>query len=222
MRQQRQRPWFLLHLVDEQVDEFRLDEQCGLTRGRLDCGTQLVGPHPDQDEQASLNHGGELRMRGDFPQTVGPQRHDEQPPFRMPNQRVQERLPLVCARDQGEQLLELVHHENAGTLRPSRRSGRDVQVPTRSGSRSTPAAPSRRSCAATPARTREDLPQPDGPVTHQDVISSQPVAGTPRGLRFATEEVLGVVHFERHQALVRTDQRRSRGGQCRRSGTDPG
>ena len=164
---------------------------------RSDCS--LMPPSRWRPRSTSRAKRGVDRHLGD---PVGAQRHDHGPgPMR----------PLDAAR-RGTRSRS---PSSRTARRPPRTGRRPARTPARGpaaatsdrmgcspGVTTTTVRPSRRSVAATPARTSEDLPQPEGPTTVSEPVRRRRSRQTSRS-GVAAEERLGVVDVVRPQALVR-------------------
>ena len=133
-----------------------------LARGRLDGLAQRLRRHRAEQEQAALDQHGHRGEGGEVAGMVGSQGEDDAPALGVGDQSLEEPTTLVLVLAQGEGLLGLVdEHDRV------RRTAAAVSASTgwRPGVSTTVWVPSRRRAAASPARSREDFPLPDGPTT---------------------------------------------------------
>ena len=185
--QQRQCARLALHVVDERVDELRLDLEPGAGRGQLDGAAQLRRLHRPDQHVVRAEQLGEARVGGEAAVEVCPQRDDDdRSPLRIggcTSERVREGVALGVRAAGGEQLLELVDGEQqpfaggsvssasaSGSVAPdtsARRSSSSGRSPGRISTRRQLPLPGRTPAARAgrrPARSSEDFPLPDGPT----------------------------------------------------------
>ena len=77
VRQQRERAGFALDLAYQQVDQAGFEQQAGLAGRPLDRGSQVGVAHGAQQVQPALDEPGEVRVRRQLAEAVGPQRDDQ-------------------------------------------------------------------------------------------------------------------------------------------------
>ena len=213
---------------DDLVDDPRLERRPGPSRRELDRPAQLdVGHRPDQHVVAG-HQLGQRRERRAVLQVVGTDGDDDHGVG--PTSGSGEAIDVLELRSvveaRREQLFELIDEQQVATVEwwlpsiPARRRGRsrrarafgvsiDVRQPPSAGS--TPAA----SAGSSPARTSEDLPQPDAPTTVSTPATGEP--GDELGDQSLTpEEVVGVAGLEGRQSLVRVAAHSGQGPRRRR------
>lgn len=163
----RQHARAVAHLIDDQLDERRVDAQPRAPRRLEDDPPQvrLVG-------RAEENGGGagpaaEPAVPRHEPEEVGAQ-HEDDPDAAVAGRehRVRDRRELRTGLEQ--RLLELVHDEHGRT--PRQRAAQRLQasrpgVTTATPQAAEPGSPPRASAGTRPARTSEDLPAPEAPAT---------------------------------------------------------
>ena len=118
MRQHRQRPRLPFDLVDQQVDEPRLDLEAGTPRRPLDRLPQVRLGHPPEQVQPALDDPREGRVCCQVDEVVGAHGEHELTRADPGSERGEEGSALLEVAAQREHLLALVHEEHR-----SRRSG---------------------------------------------------------------------------------------------------
>ena len=118
---------FVGDLLDEGVDQGRLDPQAAAPRGQLDGPTELVHAHRTDRNMVRGQESGELGERRAATVEVAPQRDDRAEPVRRGHgsrrQVLDERGLLVVVGAAGEELLELVHEEHQALVGSRRGDG---------------------------------------------------------------------------------------------------
>ncbi len=164
MRHQRQGARFAFHLTHEEIDQSWFEQQAGLTRRTLDRRPQ-VRPRPSPRAgtgraRSSWRTPGRTRRRRDGRRAR---------PRQAANARTCRRGSLknrVCSAGSVQSDTASSHWSTTSTESPLRRkSPCSASIGAAPGVTTTTRRPSRRSAAATPARTSDDFPLPDGPTT---------------------------------------------------------
>ena len=110
--EQRQRGGLTLDLADEQVDQPGFEPEPGAAGRTLDRAAQSGLAHRAEQVQAFLQHAGDLRVRRQVAQVVGPQRQHQRPAG-ADVQREGREVPGSFGRigAESDRLLGLVHHQ---------------------------------------------------------------------------------------------------------------
>ena len=171
----------------------------------LDCCPQLAVVHRPQQVQAALDQPGELRVRGDVAEAVGAHRDHQQGVLGVRDEGSKE--PGSLARRSWHSVITSSHWSTTSTgAGPNgRRPGERIHGVSARRDHDDPVAGSRRRVAAIPARTSDDFPTPDGPITVTTPASVEP-SHARRHVRVTTEEDVGVVDVVMDQTRVRASR----------------
>ena len=208
MGEQWQGPRLSGHLLHQQVDQTRLEQQTRAVGRALDGRAQVVLVHRPQQVQAALEQPGEAPMPTEKTEPVGAKRHHHAcSGVGMPDQGIQERLPLDGVQADRDDLFELVHHQNGRGPQHAGLGQTGHRVRARRHHHDPTAVPAQAS--RDPGAHQRRLARPRRADDGEDAVPVQEVAA--RGhVGVAAEVVLGVVHVVGQQSAVRTLRRRSR------------
>ena len=197
-REQRQPAGLARDVVDERIDKRWLDVQPGPLRRPFDRAAQLGVAHRPEEDVVRPDQIGELDVRCDVPEEVGPQRkQNDCPALRIPgdlDQGIDVVAPGALRERWAEELLELVDRDDGATGRECRQwIARPQQYVVEVDERGQQTSAEERRFAAsgrTDQRKQWRLCEARGKLVDQPL---------------SPKEELRVGRFERRQALVGTD-----------------
>ncbi len=202
VRHQREGPRLPLDVADHQVDEPGFEEEGSAAGRALDGGAQLGLLQRAQEVEPALDESGEPGVCRQVPQPVGADGDHERPPFRLPRQGGEERLPFGDVGARGEHLFALVHDEHRRGSWPLH-GGEDVGRMGAAGRHDddAPSLPPQRS--GEPGPYERGLARPRGAHDGQDPVPRQPLQAGGQ-LLLAAEVEVGVADVVREEARPRT------------------
>ena len=175
VREQRQGGRLALDLAQQQVHQPGLDDQPGLAGRSLDRGPEVVLAHRAEQVEAALDEAAErrVRRRGRPSGRPGARRRRRASPGapRARDDPVQERRARSRVVAEREDLLALVDDEDRATVRRTPAGQRVERVGRPGVMTSTCVTPRGAGVAATPARTSDDFPVPEGPTTARTPVA---------------------------------------------------
>jgi hypothetical protein len=200
VRQQGQGTRFAVHVLHQQLDQARLQQQPGLVGRSLDDRPQVGVAQGAEQVQAGLDQVSEAAVGGQLPQPVGPQGDDQWSPLGVGGERGEESGLFAGVIAEGQGLFTLVDHQHRcrprhrkrgeGVAGVGARGHHDDLAPVTFEGRRHPGAHQRRLAAARRSHHRQ---HPGG--------RQAPQAG--HHIRVSPEEPVGVAHVVGHQAQVR-------------------
>ena len=202
-------------VVDQCVDERRLDLQPDPLGGPLDRAAKLRRAHRPEQSVVRADEVGELPIGRETAEEVRAQREqDERAPFRVPgrlHQCVDERPAFALGYGRGEQLFELVDRDHEPLARSDAPElGEELRPRTLAGAKHDGAVAERREQARAQQRRLAAPRRPDERKDGRVCESSDELGDKP----LASAEELRVRGLERGEPLVRADVSKRRDRPC--------
>ena len=166
-REERQAAGLAGDVVDERVDERRLDLEPGPLGRPLDRAAELAGAHRPEQDVVRADEVGELDVRREAAEEVGAQRDQDRAraaPDPRPRRRARRRTHAARPRRPTARTAPRTGRRRARAARPAARARGADELGRRPLAGADEQRTRRPSAGSRPARSSDDLPLPDGPT----------------------------------------------------------